>query len=89
MLDTTMWESQMTTSGLYDEHWLLAYEANIKGWLPNPRGKDYVKSDQNFGYLKSEGVFFYDEKLAALNTQGQLPMPRLPGLSSGYGNQSI
>lgn len=88
-LDTTQWESQMTASGLYDEHWLLAYEANIKGWLPNPGGKDYVKADRNFGFLKSEGVSFYDEKLAALNTQGQLPMPRLPGLSRGYGHPSM
>lgn len=57
-LDTTGWRNSMNAEELYGEQWLLAYEANIKGWLPT--SDDYVSSDPNFGWLKSLGVSFYD-----------------------------
>jgi hypothetical protein len=34
-LNTSLWESYMNTSDLYGKHWLLSYEANVKGWLPS------------------------------------------------------
>jgi hypothetical protein len=46
---------------LYGEHWILAYEANIKGWLRPPGGGDNVASDPRFYILKANGVAFYDE----------------------------
>jgi hypothetical protein len=36
----------MTTDALYDEHWLLAYEANYRGWLPSVCG-DHVALSLN------------------------------------------
>jgi hypothetical protein len=51
----------MSADALYDEHWLLAYEANVKGWLPSVSGTDHVAADPNFGFLKSRKVFFYDQ----------------------------
>lgn len=77
-LDTTLWESFMNASGLYDEHWLLAYEANYKGWLPNPGGIDFVATDVNFSYLKANGVYFYDESLTSSRDDNQVPMPTIP-----------
>jgi hypothetical protein len=44
-LDKTLWSSHMTQDALYDEHWLLAYEANIKGWLPSLGAADHVAAD--------------------------------------------
>lgn len=88
-LDTSLWESQMSAAGLYDEHWLLAYEANIKGWLPNVGGVDHVGADASFSYLKANGVFFYDEGLATSTVQGLIPMPKLPSIVVGSSSQSI
>jgi hypothetical protein len=43
---------------LYNAQWLLAYEANKKGWLPITI--DHVSNDPNFRFLKINGVEFYD-----------------------------
>ncbi len=58
-LQTSKWQAHMTKDGLYDEQWLLAYEANVKGWLPSVGGVDHVGADPGFGFLKSWGVEFY------------------------------
>lgn len=58
-LDTTGWRSRMTQADLFDDQWLLSYEANVKGWLPSAGGGDHVASDVRFGYLKGLGVEFY------------------------------
>jgi hypothetical protein len=34
----------MSADALYDEHWLLAYEANVQGWLPSVSGTDLQTS---------------------------------------------
>ncbi len=61
-LDLKLWETYMTKTDLYGKQWLLSYEANIKGWLPTfQTSKDHVSSDTNFGFLKKNGVYFYDE----------------------------
>jgi hypothetical protein len=79
-LDKTLWSSHMTPDALYDEYWLLAYEANVKGWLPNSGPNDYVASDPNFGFLKANGVQFYDPALAAPAVASPVPLPTLPTL---------
>jgi hypothetical protein len=88
-LDTSLWERQMCADGLYDEHWLLSYEANVKGWLPSVGGVDHVAGDINFGYLKANGVHFYDESLASPVPQGLVPMPALPSIFVQSSYQSI
>lgn len=79
-LDTSLWETQMCTEGLYEEHWLLSYEANVKGWLPSTGDSDHVSADTNFGYLKANGVHFYKESLASPVSDGNVPMPALPSI---------
>jgi hypothetical protein len=80
----------MTPEALYDEYWLLAYEANIKNWLPSVGGVDHVSADVNFGFLKANGVHFYDTNLAAPPivapaaapaTATAVPLPTVPTVS--------
>ncbi len=63
---------------LVEGQWLLAYEANVKGWLPNKGGVDFVAADKYFGPMKAAGVSFYDE-LAAM------PKVVKPVSKKGYG----
>lgn len=58
-LDISKWKTLMKSSELYTDNWLLAYEANVKGWLPSLSGRDFVSSDPFFGVLKANSVEFY------------------------------
>jgi len=59
-LDTAAWEAELTVDGLYDKHWMLSYEAQVKGWLQAPRGADPIGQDQAFDFLRSHRVAFFD-----------------------------
>ena len=84
-LNKTLWMSHMTQDGLYDEHWLLAYEANVKGWLPSVGGGDHVSADANFGFLKANRVCFYDPTLGVPVAAAPVPLPSLPTLPAAAG----
>ncbi len=64
--------SHMTTDDLFGKQWLLAYEANVKGWLPSVGGGDHVNADLAFRALKAAGVSFYDP------TALPIPVPPMP-----------
>jgi hypothetical protein len=55
-----LWASRMTAEHLYSEHWLLAYEAYVQGWLPSLDGTDYIADDPFFSILEAGNVRFYD-----------------------------
>lgn len=59
-VDVTLWSSFMVEEQLRGEHWLLAYEATTKRWLPSKNGTDYVGSDACFRWMRDNGVSFYD-----------------------------
>jgi hypothetical protein len=59
---------EMHADALYGPRWLLAYEANVKGWFRFRGAKDYVAQDRNFRFLKNAGVSFYDEANTLLPT---------------------
>ena len=59
-VDTSFWRSFMTADALKSNMWLLAYEADFKGWLPSPH--NHVDTHVFFKELKSRGVHFYDKK---------------------------
>lgn len=63
-VDVSGLEGLMHEGELVEGQWLLAYEANVKGWLPNKGGVDFVASDKYFGPMKAAGVSFYDERAA-------------------------
>jgi hypothetical protein len=73
------WRLLMKQAELTSENWLLAYEANVKGWLPSLSGSDFVGSDPTFGPLKAGGVSFYDIAAAG---------PGIPLAPSEYENGS-
>ncbi len=62
-LNKDLWTIHMNGDSLYDDYWLLAYEANLKGWLPSVGGTDFVMADPNFSILKTAGVEFYKTAL--------------------------
>jgi len=61
--DLSHLSSFMTGEELRNEMWLFAYEANVKGWLPNSGG-DFVERDPQFALLKQEHISFYDDTAA-------------------------
>lgn len=65
-IDFNYFQSYMYTEELYGEQWLLTYEANIKNWLPSKTRSDHVDKDTYFSFLKTNGVFFYDDTLSGL-----------------------
>lgn len=60
-VDVSALEVLMHEEELVEGQWLLVYEANVKGWLPNKGGKDFVAAHKHFGPMKAAGVSFYDE----------------------------
>ncbi|MBI3525085.1 MAG: RNA-directed DNA polymerase [Betaproteobacteria bacterium] len=63
-VDVSALEALMHEGELVDGQWLLVYEANVKGWLPNLGGKDFVTASKHFGSMKAAGVSFYDTNAA-------------------------
>jgi hypothetical protein len=61
LLDTSgfaRWRGYMTRANLYENHWLIAYEAFEQGWLPSRSGNDYIAADDFFSILRAHGVRF-------------------------------
>jgi hypothetical protein len=58
------WAASMNAGSLYGSQWLLAYEADIRDWLPSGTQR-YVDADPNYSRLKSNGVSFYDPSIEA------------------------
>lgn len=63
-IEKDFWSQFMNREALYGEQWLLSYEANIKKWIPEC-GRDHVKGDSRFNYLKKNGIQFYNSSRAA------------------------
>lgn len=59
-LDRSNWMELMTGQQLYDNNWLLSYEAYHKGWLNSKKGVDYIEKDKFFSYLSNNDIHFYD-----------------------------
>lgn len=76
-MDTSLWQTYMTAEELYGGHWILAYEARIKDWLPSNDRQDHVRADSAFAALSTQNVSFYDTAYTRLQG-GQSPRPRLP-----------
>jgi hypothetical protein len=74
-MGVTRWANYAKGEELYGDEWLLAYEANKKGWIKAP--KDYVKTDAAFGYLKAKNVSFYNRNapISARRLTKQLKRP--------------
>lgn len=59
-VDFSRWQALMTAEELLGEHWLLAYEATVKAWLPAASETAPITQEPYFSWLRSGGVTFYD-----------------------------
>jgi len=80
-VDFAHFQSYMTTDEMHGDQWLLAYEANVKGWLPSPDSKDHVSQDKCFAFLKKKGVYFYDSSASG---RTEYRRPEAPTAGEGY-----
>lgn len=60
-LDESLWLQSLTNAGLNSGMWLLAYEADLKGWLPSPP-INHVDNHTFFRELKKRNISFYNDK---------------------------
>lgn len=58
-LNKSHWMSLLTKESLVSSSWLLAYEADLKGWLTGP-DPDFVKKHDWFKVLKAKNISFYN-----------------------------
>lgn len=68
-LDISPWTNIMTAKGLESNMWLLAYEADLKGWASPPKA-GFVQKHSFFSALRKKNVSFYNP---SLNVQGSKP----------------
>ena len=71
--DGSAWTHLMNRDQLYGENWLVAYEANVQGWLSF--GNDHVASTDGFSFLKDNDVNFYNTD-AKPGEFGDTPAPQ-------------
>ncbi len=57
---TSIWSPYITADDLRAEHWLLAYEAFVKHWLPSIGG-DHIRRRQEFKFLRDRNISFYNK----------------------------
>lgn len=78
-LDRSQWSAQATDpNALRTDHWLMAYEAELKGWLSTPS----LHKDPWFSALHKSGTSFYDASASPIGlTVAALAAPggTLPG----------
>ena len=70
-LNPQLWASRMSSAELDSDHWLLAYEAHIKGWLHHVHGVNYVANHIFFSLLANAGVSFYDPQTPSIGEDPQ------------------
>jgi hypothetical protein len=83
-LDVTGWERLMTAEQLEGEHWLLAYEASVKGWLPTFGGGDHIAAHTSFEFMRQNNVSFYTR----VRTPTKASIAEMPTWRPGYGDVS-
>jgi hypothetical protein len=72
-LNTKLWQQSMNEAGLTSNMWLLAYEAELKGWLTG--AAPYVDAHPYFSELKKRGVSFYNVKKNVTDISKIKPKP--------------
>ncbi len=57
-IDLRPWNNMLTQDSLYDESWLLTYEAESYEWLENQNGLKIIDEEPYFSQLKRHEVSF-------------------------------
>ncbi|MCA2825969.1 MULTISPECIES: RNA-directed DNA polymerase [Bacteria] len=74
-IDVSLWTQAMTANGLESNLWLVAYEADLKGWLTAPTA-NFVQRHPHFSELRRLNVSFYDMERRLKNVR--LARPKGP-----------
>jgi len=72
-LNTKLWQASMNDAGLTSNMWLLAYEAEFKGWLKGTT--PYVAAHPYFRELRAKNVSFYNTKRNVKDIRKAKPKP--------------
>lgn len=59
-LRTELWETYLAENNLFEEQWLLSYEAQIKGWLRSEEAREGFETTRFFNMLHKKKIQFYD-----------------------------
>lgn len=70
--DVSLWTQAMTKKGLESNLWLVAYEADLKGWLTPPVA-GFVQNHPYFAVLRQRNVSFYDKERRLKNVRRSKP----------------
>lgn len=83
-IDFTLWRSLMSRDSLENSNWLVAYEADLKGWMPHSTFPSHVDAHPWFRVLKHQGISFYDEArtVPSFEASSRLQITRLRRRSS-------
>jgi len=79
-IDTSLWALNMNAAALTSSNWLLAYEAELKGWLPSST-PGYVSAHPYFSIMKQLGVSFYDTTKNVKHIKARKPKPMSSALA--------
>lgn len=71
-IDVSLWTQAMTVRGLETNLWLVAYEADLKGWLTPPTA-GFVQNHPYFSELRRRNVSFYDKERRLKNVRRSKP----------------
>lgn len=71
-IDVSLWTQAMTEKGLESNLWLVAYEADLKGWLTPPVA-GFVQNHPYFAILRQLKVSFYDKERRLKNVRRSQP----------------
>jgi hypothetical protein len=71
-IDVSLWTQAMTVKGLESNLWLVAYEADLKGWLTPPTA-GFVQNHPYFAVLRRQNVSFYDKERRLKNVRRSKP----------------
>jgi Reverse transcriptase (RNA-dependent DNA polymerase) len=71
-IDVSLWTQAMTKEGLESNLWLVAYEADLKGWLTPPIA-GFVQNHSYFAELRRRNVSFYDMQRRLKNIRRSKP----------------
>jgi hypothetical protein len=71
-VDTSLWTQSMTEAGLNSNMWLVAYEADLKGWL-SPPISGFVLNHPYFAEIRRRNVSFYDKARGLKNVRRSKP----------------
>lgn len=81
-VDVSAWEAMLNEANLYNEYWLVAYEAKVRGWLTSP--DNYIDTDDFFKVLADNKVRFYHPNAGRILSSVTIGSPSMMAPESAH-----